>query len=192
MNLALDTTGLVNFTEAAKSFTILNTSSGITNFNTSNVTITTTGFTGTGTWTLTQSGNSLVLNYAIAAADPYNLSGSNALPASDPDFDGIANSVEFVIGGNPASVSNTNLLPTSQIVGSNLVFTYRRSDLSAYLNPTVQYSTNLATWTTAVDGVGGVAIGAPVDLGGGIKQITVTIPKGANTILFARLNVVVP
>ena len=200
ITLKIDTTGLVNFTETAKSFTILNATGSITNFSSGNVTVTTTGFSGTGTWTLAQSGTSLVLNYAAAAdpylawatGAPYNLAGSNALPASDPDFDGIANSVEFVIGGNPASVSNTNLLPTSQIVGSNLVFTYRRSDLSAYLNPTVQYSTNLATWTTAVDGVGGVTIGAPVDLGGGIKQITVTIPKGSNTTLFARLNVVVP
>ena len=200
LNLVVTTTGLTNFTETNRSFTILNTTGGITNFNPANVTFSTTGFSGTGTWSLSQAGNSLVLNYAIAVADPYltwatgapyNLVGNDALPDSDPDFDGITNSVEFVIGTDP-TIASTSVLPTGEIVGSNLVFTCRLSDLSAYLDPTVQYGSDLSGWTTAEDGVGGVTIGAPTDLGGGIKEIVVTIPMGANTKLFARLNVVVP
>lgn len=203
MTVKIDTTGITNFTESAKSFTILNTTGGITNFNPANVTITTTGFSGTGIWSLAQSGNSLVLSYALAVANPYlawatgapyNLAGNNALPTSDPDFDGIANSIEFVIGGNPASVSNVALLPTSQLIGSNWVFTYRISDQSAYLNPTVEYGVNLGGWTPAQNGVNGVTIGAPTPVSAGIKQIVVSIPSALGTggKLFTRLRVVVP
>ncbi len=203
MVVRIDTTGLVNFTESAASFTILNTTGGITNFNPANVTFSTTGFSGSGTFSLAQVGNSLVLSYAAGAANPYlawatgapyNLTGNDALPGSDPDNDGIDNAVEFVIGGNPANQSDVAKLPTAVISGSNLVFTYRLSDLSAYLNPTVQYSSNLTGWTTAQDGVNGVTIAAPTVVEPGIKQIVFTIPQSLEmgSKLFTRLNVVVP
>jgi fibronectin-binding autotransporter adhesin len=203
MTVVINSTGLANFTESVKSFTILNTSGSITSFNPANVTVTAPGFPGTGTWSLAQAGNSLVLSYALAVADPYlawatgapyNLAGANALPTADPDKDGISNSVEFVIGGNPASVSNTALLPTLVVNPTNFVFTYRLSDISGYLNPTVQYGSTLSGWTTAQNGVNGVTIGAPTALETGIKQVVVTIPKtlAVDSRLFARLNVVVP
>ncbi len=139
-----------------------------------------------------QVGSSGASGYSTwVSGSPYNLTGNDALPGADPDHDGIANSVEFVIGGNPATVSNVNMLPTSTISGSDLVFTYRLSDISAYLNPTIQYGSDLTGWITAENGVGGVTIGAPTDLGGGVKQVVVTIPKGVSAKLFARLNVVV-
>jgi autotransporter-associated beta strand protein len=54
-----------NFSEINRSWTIL-TSTGITGFNAANWSINTTGFTDpdTGTWSLGQSGNNLVLSYA--------------------------------------------------------------------------------------------------------------------------------
>jgi hypothetical protein len=64
---AEEAAGLVpDFSEIDRSWTIL-TSAGITGFNASNWTINTAGFTNldTGTWTLGQSGNNLVLSYAI-------------------------------------------------------------------------------------------------------------------------------
>lgn len=199
----IDTTGLVNFTETAKSFTILNTTGGITNFDATTVTVSTTGFSGSGTFSLAQSGNSLVLSYAPGATNPYlawatgapyNLVGNDALPNSDPDNDGIRNSIEFVIGGNPTTVSDSAKLPTSAVIGSNLVFTYRRSHLSAYLNPTVQYSSNLSAWTTAQNGVNGVTITSTNDIEPGIDQVVVTIPTSlaVGSKLFSRLDVVVP
>ncbi len=204
MAVAIDTTGLTNFTESVKSFTVLNTSGGITGFNPANVTFTSTGFAGSGTWSLAQSGNSLVLSYAPAVVTdpyqawatgaPYNLAGVDASPTADPDKDGISNSVEFVIGGNPAGASNTGLLPTLVVDTNNFTITFRLSDLSAYLNPTVQYGSNLSGWTTALNGVNGVTIGAPTVLETGIKQVVVTIPKtlAVGSRLFGRLNVVVP
>lgn len=198
------TGSLTGFVEENRSFTILNSTGTISNFAPGTVTI--TGTVGTGTWTLTQSVNSLVLNYTAGVADPflswvtsppYNLTGGNALPTADPDADGIDNSVEFVIGGNPASGSNTNLLPTSVVTGGNLVFTYRISDQAAYLKPTVQYGSNLTGWTLAENAVNGVTISAPtavVPAEPGIKQIVVTIPTSLGTSgkLFARLVVVTP
>ena len=67
-----DLAGLVpNFSEIDRSWTIL-TSTGITGFNAANWTINTTGFTNldTGTWSLAQSGNDLILSYA-AVPEPH-------------------------------------------------------------------------------------------------------------------------
>lgn len=123
---------------------------------------------------------------------PYNLAGADAEPDADPDHDGIANSVEFVVGGNPADMSDTDKLPMGAVVGTKLEFTYRLTDDSAYLNPTVEYGSDLISWTTAEGNVGGVTIGAPTDLGNGVKQIVVAIPMNAEAKRFARLRVVVP
>jgi autotransporter-associated beta strand protein len=56
-----------NFSEISRSWTILTTTSGITNFDAANWSINTTGFSNpnTGTWSLAQTGNDLVLSYNI-------------------------------------------------------------------------------------------------------------------------------
>jgi hypothetical protein len=122
------------------------------------------------------------------------LSGADAAFDADPDKDGISNGIEFVIGGepNPANPNSNSAsqLPAMQTDGDNLVFTYTRSDESAYLNPTVEFSNNLMDpWTTAVDpGNATITVvdGTPAD------TVTVTIPKNGATHLFARLKVVQP
>jgi hypothetical protein len=69
-----------------------------------------------------------------------------------------------------------------------MVFTYNRTDASAYLNPTVEFNTGLAgSWTTAVDpGNSTISVtdGTPSD------TVTVSIPRNGNPIMFARLKVV--
>lgn len=119
------------------------------------------------------------------------LTGPNAAFNADPDGDGISNGLEFVLGGepNPANPgsNSTALLPTLSASGANLVFTYNRADAAAYLNPTVEFNTGLGgAWTTAVDpGNSTISVtdGSPSD------TITVTIPKGGNPSMFARLKV---
>jgi autotransporter-associated beta strand protein len=130
---------------------------------------------------------------------------------ADPDFDGIANSVEMVIGGNPATGMDTALLPTIELVtdpvstptipaGNYLLFTYRRSDLSVAAGVTADCETDtdlVAPWTAAT-GAPGVVIQvddnatftppAATDT----DRVRVYVPRGANTKLFGRLNVVVP
>jgi len=112
-------------------------------------------------------------------------------PAHDPDHDGIPNIIEFLTNGNPTVGSETNL-PTVSASGASLVFTFILRDDAAYLNPTVEFSTSLASgsWTTAVNGSNST-IGS-VDNHNGTHTVTVTIPKGSQTKLFARLKVAIP
>ena len=106
---------------------------------------------------------------------------------ADPDQDGLANVIEFVLDGNPANGTITNL-PTLTDAGANMVFTFTRRDDSESLNPTVEFDADLAgAWTTAVDGSNCTIV--VTENGTNPDTVTVTISKGANTKLFARLKV---
>ena len=139
----------------------------------------------------------------------FGLAGLDAAATADPDFDGIANSVEMVIGGNPATGMDTALLPTLELVtdpagvpvGNYLLFTYRRSDLSVTAGLTANCETDidlLGTWTTAVGGVSGVVIQVDNNFSftppaaADTDRVRVFVPRGANPLLFGRLNVLVP
>lgn len=128
---------------------------------------------------------------------------------ADPDKDGIANSVELIVGGNPATGMDTALLPTIELVtdpagvpaGDYLLFTYRRSDLSVLAGVTAvaEFDADLlAPWTTAVDGVDGVEIlvddnyGSFVPPAADTDRVRVFVPRGANPLLFGRLGAIVP
>ncbi|MES2705353.1 MAG: autotransporter-associated beta strand repeat-containing protein [Verrucomicrobiota bacterium] len=204
IKLLVDTAGLTGFTETARTFTFLKTTGGITNFNPENVIVTAPGFPGTGTWTTARSGSSLQLIYTPAATGatyqtwaagaPWNLAGADALPGADPDHDGISNALEFVLGGNPATVNDSEKLPAATVSGPNVVFTFRRSIQSAYLNPAAQYSTDLNTWITAQDGANGVSTTVTPGIAPGVDSVAVTIPvnPAGSPEFFVRLQTVVP
>lgn len=137
----------------------------------------------------------------------FGLTGNAALPNSDPDSDGIANAIEYVIGGNPATVQDQALLPTMTLVtnpggtvpnGSYVRFRYRRTPASASLNPRVEIDTDLlAPWTNTTGASGvvqEVASGfftspTPAD------RVDVFIPRALYEVqgkLFCRLSVTVP
>lgn len=134
-----------------------------------------------------------------ATADPFvtwaggkGLSGSAAAFDADPDGDGIANGLEFVLGGepNPANPGSSSLalLPTAEASGDNLVFTFSRDKQATYLNPTVEFSADLVPpWTTAVHGSNATITATDA---GDFETVTVTIPKNGAATLFARLKVV--
>jgi autotransporter-associated beta strand protein len=114
------------------------------------------------------------------------LTGANAATSADPDGDGIKNGIEFVLGGNPKT-ADTSILPTAVRDGSgNLVFTFRRAAAAAYLNPGVQYSTDLSTWTAAP--AGDVVVTAN-GFASGVDKVVVTLPAtlAAGNKLFTRL-----
>jgi autotransporter-associated beta strand protein len=121
---------------------------------------------------------------------------ANAGALTDSDNDGISNGIEFVIGGDPSGPnSNSNaLLPTATREGGFFKFVFRRTDESSGFNPFVEYSSILASWTKAVNGVNGVTIAEENDFYGlGIDRVTVSIPEALGTTeLFTRLGVTIP
>ena len=62
------------------------------------------------------------------------LTGADAAFDADPDNDGLDNGLEFVLGGepNPANPgsNSASLLPTMTQSGGNMIFTFKRKDLS--------------------------------------------------------------
>jgi fibronectin-binding autotransporter adhesin len=159
--------------------------------------------TGTGTLTVTTGPagfSSWIGGFGLAVADQD--------AGDDPDFDGIPNAIEFVLGGNPATVVDTALLPTIELVTTDLgagstdylKFTFRRTDASVIHNPAAQYDTDLAgTWTTAVNGTDGIVVQSSNDFyapaPNGIDQVIYYIPRSLaapGTSLFGRLNVTIP
>jgi autotransporter-associated beta strand protein len=129
----------------------------------------------------------------------------------DPDQDGIANGVEMVIGGSPQLGMDAVLLPTLEMVtdpvtspaipaGNYLLFTYRRSDLSATAGITATCETNsdLSQPWNPTAGAPGVVIqvddnynftppaASPTD------RVRVYVPRTSNATQFGRLKVMVP
>lgn len=203
MTVTVDTGGLTNFSEGDKSFTVLTTTGAITNFNPFNVTVTAPGFTGTGYWSLEQSGNSLVLEYSLTPPDPYlawigPFGVADPAKGADPDFDGIENLLEFVLDGNPAT-SDPGILPQLAVDATHLVFTFTRREDSKSVDQKVGYGSDLVEWTDIVipDAAGSHTVGVAtvvVDDGtpaSGPDTITVSIPRtsAVNGRMFARLSV---
>lgn len=118
--------------------------------------------------------------------------GPSGAAGSDPDQDGANNQLEFFLGSNP-SLADPGKLPTvshTTLAGTPvLVFEFDRNTAAASLPFTVEYSTDLAAWTPAQDGVAGVSI-VTTPAGAGKDHIAVAIPDPAAPAnkLFARLR----
>lgn len=112
---------------------------------------------------------------------------------ADSDGDGIPNGIEFVIGGDPSgpgSDSNSLLLPPV-VDATYLSYTFHRSPESVPYGPFVEYGSDLAGWTKAVNGQPGAN---PVVIETNGNDVTVRIPRAlaANGKMFARLRVDIP
>jgi len=194
LTVNVNAAGLMNFTESPKTFVVASAASAPTGLVAGNWTVAVSGFSGTGTWALQTSGNNLVLAYNPAGMSGYAVwaagklsGGQDATFNADPDGDGIPNGIEFVLGTEPGS-STASGLPTLQDTGDNLVFTFRRTHEAASLDPHVETSDSLVggTWSAVTTGISVQPDGENADI------VTVTIPKGGKTRLFARLTVALP
>jgi hypothetical protein len=189
-----------NFSESPKTFEIARSVDPVTGFDAAAIHIDDSAFAGSGTWSVELSGSSVNLVYVAGSGTPYsNWATANGITGAtadqDSDGDGIANGIEFVIGGDPSGPDSASgsLLPVITTDTTHVNFTFRRTDESAGLDPFVQYSTTLAsTWTDAQTGVDGVVIEETNNgFGTGIDRVTVKLPRAlANGgKLFARLRV---
>ncbi len=131
----------------------------------------------------------------------FNLSAG---PTVDSDSDTVRNVIEYVVGGNPASGSNANLLPTVSMVtadpdgnlvnDSYLLFTFRRTEL-ANTDPSlaikVKWGTTLTgAWADSADLASIVTQVTDNGAGPNIDIVSVYIPRSlaVNGKLFARLE----
>ena len=124
--------------------------------------------------------------------DAWAVGLSDPSPTADIDKDGIVNLLEYVLHSS-ATVSSTADLPKfSRTAGGDFVFTFIQDATSTYLNPVVEYSTDLTapSWTTFASPV--VQTGVPA---AGVNTVTATLPAslaGPGGKLFARLRVTQP
>jgi autotransporter-associated beta strand protein len=128
---------------------------------------------------------------------------------ADPDQDGIANAVEMVLGGNPATGMDSALLPTIELVtdpvsspaipaGNYMLFTFRRSDLSVAAGVTSGCEVDgdlVGPWTPATS-VSGAVIQVDDNFtftpaAPNTDRVRVYVPRGSNS-NFGRLNVQTP
>lgn len=134
----------------------------------------------------------------------FGAKASNATIAgdlADPDRDGLANLIEFVIGGQPdpavVGANSNHLTPTATIVGNDLVFTFRRSTISLSQPGIVikpEYGSELTGWQTAINGTNGVTTTVTSGIEPGIDEVKVSIPRSLaqGEKFFVRLNVMMP
>jgi autotransporter-associated beta strand protein/T5SS/PEP-CTERM-associated repeat protein len=116
---------------------------------------------------------------------------ASKLPTADPDEDGIANLMEYVLAGGDPVVPSVSILPTVASVGDNLVLSYTRNDESE------ADTTQVGQWTTDLTDPTGWNDVTPVvvnENGALADDMTVTVPKSnaVNGKLFLRLKVTMP
>ncbi len=158
----LDVTSLTayaNFSHATKTFPILTATGGITGFNAGNVTVVThDSFTGTGTWSVQKTGNTLELVYTAtpppvddyAAWDEEYTDADLSDKTADNDGDGLSNFQEYAFGLDPTSGASVNPIIDISMLKTTGVFSYSRragTDLSF----TVLTSDDLQNWIPVAD-----------------------------------------
>jgi hypothetical protein len=126
-------------------------------------------------------------------ATTQGLAGGDRAFHADPDGDGVANGLEFLLGGQPnPNLPGSNslaLLPTADASGDNLVFTFTRVRAADSIEALVEFSATLdGDWTTATE----LNSTIDIDEGEDSDTIIVTIPKNGAPRLFARLLAVDP
>lgn len=148
-------------------------------------------FTGTGTLTVTTgSSGSAYGTWAGTFGAGFNATNNGA--TQDPDNDGIANALEFVLGGNPLT-SSTSILPTESLDATNFYFTFNRADASeAEITLKFQYGSTLTGWTDVVIGAASAGQVTVTENGTAPDTVLVTIPRtsAVGGVLFGRLNAV--
>ncbi|MES2658261.1 MAG: autotransporter-associated beta strand repeat-containing protein [Verrucomicrobiota bacterium] len=156
---------------------------------------------GNNTWRFHETGvNAGKLTLEVATPSGYATWASTNAPTgtADDDFDndGVANGVEYVLGGL-ATTNDNGKLPGLALNGGDLVFTFMRDQNSETPDTTakIEVGTSLSAWPASyaipnnpVAANPGVTV---VDNGNGTDSITLRIPQAPDTKKFARLVVTI-
>ncbi len=125
----------------------------------------------------------------------HQLSGDDALADADPDLDGVANGIEWALGGNPTVHDSGEILPGIERTENTLTLTFPRNR-DALTEPgfvlVVDYGDDLKNWTSVPVGAAStetdeVSI-VVAEQDDGPDAITVTISTGSRPAMFARLR----
>jgi autotransporter-associated beta strand protein len=116
---------------------------------------------------------------------------TDSTPGGDPDEDGIASLLEYVLGGKPIG-PDAAILPVQVLGTGTLEFRFRRSDHTELdTTQTVQWSSDLVEWNDLPVPTASSGPVTVLENGGGPDDITVNLPQAAGT-MFARLKVTKP
>ena len=149
------------------------------------------------------SSNAVAVSIAVTAVEdltPFEswasakgLAGDDALAEEDPDKDGLANVLEWMLGGDPVVKDGTARLPVVTRSEGFLTLTFSRADDSeGEMECKVQHTTDFVTWSdleitsndwTHPDG----ASLAIAENGSQPDSVTVKIPTGSHTVMFVRI-----
>lgn len=124
--------------------------------------------------------------------DSFDLGGGDPAFAADPDRDGLANGIEFVLATDPGEFTPPGLRPQLSVGTDSMTFEFRRADASLEFDPGVEISDDLASFETVVDGVDGVEVVVhDDDIAAGVDRVEVTLPlpAGESSRLFFRLSI---
>lgn len=210
---------LANFTAANRSFTLA-TTTGITGFDAAAFVVDTSGFSaGNGSWSVTQSGNDLVLNYsATPGSSPYDLwasanglAGADAAFTADPDKDSSINLAEFALNSNPkaaadsgkvrvavANLAGQDYLTLTLPVRTGIAFTgaTELSGTGSGIRYRIQGDPDLSLWTGDVDEVApALSAGLPLlETGWTYRTFRIAAPitAGARQFLRSKFEVAAP
>jgi len=141
--------------------------------------------------------NTLKLNYTGTAYDVWVASNATTGgPTDDFDGDGVANAIEFILGGSKDTL-DLDKLPTLATPGTEMTFTFvrDRGSIDPSVNVMIDVSTDLTTWpdpfTVGADTASSSAGVTVTNNGDGSDTITLTTPQSTDTQIFARLKVVI-
>jgi autotransporter-associated beta strand protein len=167
--------------------------------------------------TISAGANTFAIHYVLGqvtltsvAGSPYNswaaahgldgTAGKNSAFNADPDNDGIANGLEWILGGNPLGQDSTSLVTSSGSAASGLTLNFTREE-SSLGNATlvVQWDSGLGgNWTsvpiTQVGGPQANGVTVTVNEAATPDAVTVHIPA-SNAVggkLFARVRATLP
>ena len=124
--------------------------------------------TGTGTITVTHSDIFFSDWATLSGLD--GSAGRAAGETDDPDGDGMANLLEYVLGGDPLA-SDSAILPATTVSSGYLTLTFTRTDSSENDQAlSVETSADLTTWTAHAIGAASSTVG----------DVTITVTENAN------------